>query len=201
MLHIRPATPADADAAVPLLLASSPALIEATFGAAAPAVVRRDFLRGKGIFGYSHQLVGVAPDGQVVATMTAYRGGTYRRLSLHTLRSAAVLGPRRLVAVLRRMLAMADLFTPAGGDSLFLANLCVTPDHRDRGYGSTLLEHAREAALSRALPAVELDVSYGNDGARRLYERLGFVMIAERPAAAGSALDGFRRMRRLTAAA
>src|SRR5436190_16654684 len=114
--HLRPATAADVDAAVPLLLGSSPELVEATFGAGAAAVVRRDFLGGGGIFGHRHLVLAATSGGQVIATMTAYRGSVYRRLSLHTLRSAAVLGPRGLGRTVRRTAAMARLFAPPGPD-------------------------------------------------------------------------------------
>jgi ribosomal protein S18 acetylase RimI-like enzyme len=194
--RIRPATAADADAAVPLLLDSSPALVEATFGAGAPAVVRRDFLRGGGIFGHAHLVLAVSAGGPVLATMTAYRGSDYRRLSLHTLRSAAVLGPRGLGRTVRRTAGMARLFAPPGPDCLFVANVCVTPDARGRGHGAAMMQHARSMARAAGLAAVELDVSFANTGAQRLYERLGWVTVAERPAPAGSIWDGFRRMRR-----
>ncbi|GAB1640732.1 GNAT family N-acetyltransferase [Krasilnikovia sp. MM14-A1259] len=200
-VHIRPATAADVDAVVPLMLGSSPELLAATFGDSASVVVRRDFLQGKGVFGHPYQLVALSGDGQVVATLTAYRGRDYRRLSLHTLRSAAVLGPRALARAVRRTAGLARLFAPPGPDSLFLANLCVTPETRGRGYGAAMMEHARALAAARGLAAVELDVSYTNPRAQHLYERLGWVVTGERPAPAGSALDGFRRMRRPAGAA
>ncbi|RZU54214.1 acetyltransferase (GNAT) family protein [Krasilnikovia cinnamomea] len=194
--RIRAATAADVDAVVPLMLDSSPELIAATFGAGATAVVRRDFLRGRGIFGHAHQLVALADDGRVVATLTAYPGRDYRRLSLRTLRSAAVLGPRALARAVRRTAALAHLFAPPGRDSLFLANLCVAPAVRSRGYGSALMAHARTLAPAQGLATVEFDVSFANPRAQRLYERLGWEVTGERPAPAGSPLDGFRRMRR-----
>jgi ribosomal protein S18 acetylase RimI-like enzyme len=194
--RIRAARPGDADRVVPLMHASSRDLIDAMFGSDAAAVLRRDFVRGNGIFGYEYQIVGVAPDGEVVATMTRYEGRRYRRLSLHTLRSAARAGPVRLAGAVRRTMAMSALFTPPRPDGLFLANLCVADDQRGRGYGSALLDHAFGEAPARGLRLVELDVSLSNVRAQRLYERLGFVVTGENPAPEGSRLDGFRRMER-----
>ena len=48
--------------------------------------------------------------------------------------------------------------------------------------------------IEEASGPVELDVSYGNVRAQRLYERLGFTVTGEKPAPVGSPLDGFRRM-------
>ncbi|MEU7907358.1 GNAT family N-acetyltransferase [Actinoplanes sp. NPDC049118] len=66
----------------------------------------------------------------------------------------------------------------------------------DADYGSAMVEHARSMALTSGLTAVELDVSFSNPRAQRLYERLGWVATGERPAPAGCAHGGFRRMRR-----
>jgi ribosomal protein S18 acetylase RimI-like enzyme len=192
-LTIRAARPADADAAVPLMHESSRALIDATFGRHAIAVLRRDFLRGKGLFGYRYQLVGVRPDGDIVATMTAYPGRRYRRLGLHTLVSAVPLGPVPLAGVVRRTLAVSTLFAPPARDGLFIANLCVDAGHRGRGYGSLLIHRATAVYRPRV---IELDVSFGNTRAQRLYERLGYKVTRETATPPDSGLDGFRRMTR-----
>ena len=60
----------------------------------------------------------------------------------------------------------------------------------------SVVSRAVETARTWGLAAVELDVSFGNVRARRLYERLGFTVTGERPAPSGSGLDGFRRMER-----
>jgi ribosomal protein S18 acetylase RimI-like enzyme len=192
-LTVRTARPSDADAVVPLIHESSRALIDATFGRHAGAVLRRDFLRGEGIFGYRHQLVGVRPDGEIAATMTAYPGRRYRRLALHTLVSAMPLGPVPLAGVVRRTIAVSALFAPPARDGLFIANLCVDEGHRGRGYGSLLIQRATAMYRPRV---IELDVSFGNTRAQRLYERLGYKVTRETPAPGGSGLDGFRRMTR-----
>lgn len=59
-----------------------------------------------------------------------------------------------------------------------------------------LLDHALHSAPARDLRLVELDVSFSNVRAQRLYERLGFVVTGENPAPEGSGLDGFQRMAR-----
>lgn len=58
----------------------------------------------------------------------------------------------------------------------------VTPGQRGRGVGRLLLEYAVEYA--RSLPGLEevnLAVTVGNDPARRLYERFGFVYSHREP--------------------
>lgn len=58
--------------------------------------------------------------------------------------------------------------------------LAVHPEHRGKGVGAQLMEHAaRQAATSRA-KALSLITEDSNDGARRLYRRLGFRDAASR---------------------
>ena len=72
-LTFRMARPEDAAVLVPLMHASSLTLIERSFrvGKADPAAfLRRDFLRGTGIFGYRNQWVLSTPEGTPVATLS-----------------------------------------------------------------------------------------------------------------------------------
>ncbi len=198
-LHFRPARPEDADAVVPLMYESSRGLVDACFrfGDDGPEpFLRRDFLRGDGIFGYRHQIVAIAADGQLVATLTAYRGRDINRLSLHTLRSAfGALGVGRFLRAVWRSLALTSLFATPRRDSLFLANACVVADRRSQGLFAAFLAHVCTTP-DLSLTVAEFDVSFGNPRAQRLYERLGFVVVGERPYRGRRGLDGFRRMQR-----
>ena len=58
--------------------------------------------------------------------------------------------------------------------------LAAYPEHRGRGFGARLLALAEDIARDRGLPAMSLIISSGNAGARRLYQRTGYVEIARR---------------------
>ncbi len=60
------------------------------------------------------------------------------------------------------------------GNVAMLESLVVKPGLRGQGIGSALLAAARETAQERGHKLMMLNVLYGNDGARRLYERSGF---------------------------
>ncbi|NLU76227.1 GNAT family N-acetyltransferase [Streptomyces sp. HNM0575] len=198
-VEFRTARPEDADQVVPLMWESSRGLIDTTMSAVPggpAALLRRDFLRGRGIFGHRQQLLAVAPGGEVLATITLYRGRRYQALSLQTLLSSARFGPACLAAVLRRSLAVSRLFAPPSPDCLFIANLSVLPEHRSRGYGSLILREADRVARDTGLTGLEGDVSISNTRAWALYQRLGFESLGERHDSRGTGLDGFRRMRR-----
>lgn len=198
-VEFRTARPTDADQVVPLMWDSSRDLLDRTMGGVPggpAALLRRDFLRGRGIFGHAQQILAVAPHGEVLATMTLYRGKRYGALSLQTLLSAARFGPRGLFSVLRRTAAVSRLFTPPSPHALFMANLSVRPAHRSQGYGSLMVQQAERLARASGLTHLEGDVSCSNTRAWALYQRLGFESQGERHDRRGTGLDGFRRMRR-----
>ncbi|WNM28570.1 GNAT family N-acetyltransferase [Demequina capsici] len=55
--------------------------------------------------------------------------------------------------------------------------LAVVPELQGRGVGRKLLETLIARARAEGLPGLSLSVEDGNDGARRLYESLGFVAV------------------------
>ena len=63
-----------------------------------------------------------------------------------------------------------------GAFSGYLQTICVREDVRGQGLGTRLLAWS-EARIFRESPNVFLCVSSFNDGARRLYERLGYVRV------------------------
>ena len=197
-LAFRMARPEDAAVLVPLMHASSLTLIERSFrvGKADPAAfLRRDFLRGTGIFGYRNQWVLSTPGDTPVATLTAYRGADYNRLLRATLISAALyFRPIDLVRALWRMSLLGSLFATPRADGVFIANACVAPELRSRGLFSRLVSEAIRQVAGPNTTVAELDVSFDNPRAQALYTRLGWVVESERSRGEGPSLIGFRRM-------
>ncbi|MBT5126192.1 MAG: GNAT family N-acetyltransferase [Planctomycetaceae bacterium] len=58
-----------------------------------------------------------------------------------------------------------------------IQNIAVTPDHRHRGIGTALVKRALSNLKSLNIPRAMLEVTAQNNGALRLYERLGFQII------------------------
>lgn len=65
--------------------------------------------------------------------------------------------------------------------SLYISGLAVFEGHRDAGIGHALMEAANQRARDLALPRVSLICFEQNDGAMRLYRRLGFRELDRRP--------------------
>ncbi len=70
----------------------------------------------------------------------------------------------------------------AGGTHLYSAqegiaaigNIYTHRDHRSRGYAAAITSAIAQSLLDRGIQTIALNVKQGNDGARRIYERLGF---------------------------
>lgn len=70
--------------------------------------------------------------------------------------------------------------TGQGGATVELVSMWVSPAVRGRGVGAHLVAAAVDWATSTGAARVHLWVTDGNDPARRLYERCGFVSTGER---------------------
>jgi ribosomal protein S18 acetylase RimI-like enzyme len=94
------------------------------------------------------------------------------------------------------------LMPPIPSKALYVPALAVDPNHRGKGFGALLIDHAIGEARTRDLAAVALDVRRDNVGAIRFYERHGFLTVSEhhRPAGRGlSAATSLRMERNLVA--
>jgi len=58
-----------------------------------------------------------------------------------------------------------------------IQNLGIAPEHRNRGLGTILVTCALQGFLRAGLSRVYLEVTAQNEGAIRLYRRLGFVTV------------------------
>ena len=58
-----------------------------------------------------------------------------------------------------------------------IQNLGIAPEHRNAGLGTGLLFHALQGFRQAGVARVYLEVTAQNEGALRLYRRVGFVMV------------------------
>src|SRR5918999_3831241 len=65
-------------------------------------------------------------------------------------------------------------------DEIHINNLAVRPGLRGRGIGTALLHHVLAEAATLGARRATLEVRASNQGARRLYERLGFYVAGTR---------------------
>jgi ribosomal-protein-alanine N-acetyltransferase len=65
-------------------------------------------------------------------------------------------------------------------DEIHINNVAVRPALRGRGIGTALMHHILAEAVSLGARRATLEVRASNEGARRLYERLGFYVAGTR---------------------
>jgi len=80
-----------------------------------------------------------------------------------------------LVGALRAMVILALFERKLSPGELLMDGISVSPAARGGGVGTKLLERLKQFAAKEGYRTIRLDVINTNDGARRLYERLGFA--------------------------
>jgi ribosomal-protein-alanine N-acetyltransferase len=65
-------------------------------------------------------------------------------------------------------------------DEIHINNVAILPDLRGQGIGTTLINRVFEEAKRLGARRATLEVRASNEGARRLYERLGFYLAGTR---------------------
>jgi [ribosomal protein S18]-alanine N-acetyltransferase len=78
-------------------------------------------------------------------------------------------------------------------DELWLLNLAVAPARRRHGYGRILVAEGGALARARGCTTLWLEVRASNEGARVLYEKLGFAVVGRRPGYYPPLTDGAPR--------
>ncbi len=80
------------------------------------------------------------------------------------------------VALLGSVLAGFLVLNMKGAFVGYIQSVCVSPEFRNRGIGTKLVEHA-EKRIFPELPNVFICVSSFNHEARKLYEQMGYKMV------------------------
>lgn len=65
----------------------------------------------------------------------------------------------------------------AGQKAAYIYDVFIKPEYQGKGHGSRAIKAVEEKALNMGLPGIGLHVFGHNDGARRLYEKLGYEPV------------------------
>ena len=121
-------------------------------------------------YSYLNTLKAVTPDGTPVGFLVNYDGAR-----LHQLREAFFEVVRNQTG--EDMRGISDETDP---DEWYLDSLAVWPEYRNLGIGHALMEAGIARAHKAGKPAGLL-VDKNNPRARRMYEKLGFEKVGDRP--------------------
>jgi ribosomal protein S18 acetylase RimI-like enzyme len=190
-VRVRKARQEDLAAVARLLFESAPDMYARFSGGRERALATLERALGEpGNVASSEVAFVVELDGRTAAAMTAFpvsEAGDRSRAFL----SLALRGTPlwRWPGTLRLYWAGGHANPKPREDSLYVDALATDPEFRRRGAARALLEEAERQARERGLPAVTLDTSMDNAGARALYAATGFDEVAYRAPARG--LPGF----------
>jgi ribosomal protein S18 acetylase RimI-like enzyme len=126
---------------------------------------RRRYERESTAFSYQNCLMAEG-QGEVLGMMHAYAVEAA---------SAPTPNPRPIDPVLK---PYSELEAPG---TLYIAAIALWPAFRNQGFGGHFLEAARERAQNLGRRELSLLCFAGNTGARRFYDRAGFVVVDWRP--------------------
>jgi ribosomal protein S18 acetylase RimI-like enzyme len=88
------------------------------------------------------------------------------------------LGPSLLMK-LGRLLRLQGTTGFLTNSSYYISNIAVYPEYRGMGIGAALISKALEEARKKGCSKAALDVETDNEGAFRLYSRLGFKVLRQ----------------------
>lgn len=186
-MHFRPATihdiPKLADLAVQLYNAELPSAFRGDI--AKQQALLRFILEADNYAGLRGRYVGIVDEAIIgMANIHLPHDLRLERAPKGTLRQAfAILGIRdglHLAKTIARSLISTSMQRPA--NHAYIHGVVVDAPQRGHGYGRLLMNQIEQVAKDRGMEGVCLQVVLGNDGARKLYQSLGYVVIQRTPA-------------------
>ena len=79
-------------------------------------------------------------------------------------------------------------------DDLYLAQIAIDPKMRGQGLGRKVILEVIDYARSKGYKRVTIDADFRNEGARKLYERIGFKEFNKKQVKIGSFVRGMHNM-------
>lgn len=178
---VRPATPGDAAVCAELIHLPMGRVADFLFGFDDPALARRvlERLFAEHANRFSHEFADVAQtDGQVAGLLLGYPEREMKPMQLSMFQQlSAIYDGGQMLRFLCRTVPLARLVEAEAGE-FYIFTLAVRPEFQGRGIGTRLLHHAETRARRAGLAVCSLGVEADNDGARRLYERVGYQVAA-----------------------
>ncbi|KOY83830.1 GNAT family N-acetyltransferase [Lysinibacillus macroides] len=167
-ITIRQAQPQDAHAVVPLIIDAIGDIANRLTGEQSAEAVMREltilFQRDDNRHSYLNTFV-ATEDEQILGILVYYYGAHAMEMDAHLMQWLAAKNAPSVV-----------IEREAYEDEAYIDTVCVAPAARGKGIGTLLLQFAEELTQQRGYTKLSLNVETEKEDARRLYERLGFVI-------------------------
>lgn len=170
---IRKASPRDAEDFANLVVMSSPVLFPLLFGDSVTELLKELFVHPHHLFSYTHCYFALL-NSKIVGMISSYDGKTSKKQGLRT----GVLLVRymkfRFFKRFRLFMKSRSIFGKAAENEYYISNIAVYPEFRGVGLGKMLLTKVEDEAKASGLERCVLDVVTSNEGAIRLYQKMGY---------------------------
>lgn len=179
-LVIRPARPEDEELAVAVLRSSMGGLADYLYSGDPRRPVEEYigamYRMGGHRFSWDLSFTGEA-EGKPVGFLLSYPGRRLNGLQLALIaKLPALYGWSSALHVIGRLLPLVNA-PEAAADEYYISNVGVLPEYQGRSYGTQLMNFAEAQARAAGLFKCSLSVDEHNEGAVRLYQRLGYKIV------------------------
>lgn len=138
-------------------------------------------------YSYRNSSVAMTPEGEIAGIVVAYDGA----ILIEARRMFFNLAKEQLGWDIYELVADGEPEVETDASEFYLDSLAVWPSFRSRGVASALISEVERLAASAGKPVGLLCAAH-NHGARKLYERLGFREVGQRPFA-GEMMSHFQK--------
>lgn len=191
---IRKGFPEDAQDGTNLIWLSDPVFCHTIFGSGAKNILQNLFRQRKNLFSFEHSYF-IEVDGKKAGMIFGYDGKSERGESCRTGLLMIKYMKMRFFARIPSLLKALNAGGRVEDSEYYISNLAVYPEFRGKKLGTNLLVRAEEGAKSCGAEKMSLDVAVNNQGAIRLYNRLGYsIMGKPRKEKIGGRVFAFFRM-------
>ena len=175
---IRKGLPEDAPDFANLALLSEPPLFPAIFGSGVRGVMQNLFRQRKNLFSFEHSYF-IEVDGRKAGVILGYDWKAQRRGEWRT--GLLLIKCMKLGFFTRTpsLLKALSLVRRVQNNEYYISNVAVYPEFRGSKLGTNLLLKTEEEARGCGVEKIALDVDVDNEGAIRLYDRLGYSIVGK----------------------
>lgn len=117
----------------------------------------------------------------IVGMALGFTAEQHRRFSDQPVKEAAGYRALRMMIVKRLCTPLIRILNTLEDGDFYILSMAVDKELRGKGIGSALMDSMEERALAGGATRLALDVSAGNKGARKLYERRGMTIESQWP--------------------
>ena len=175
---VRKGLPEDAQDFANLMLLSAPTLFFNIYGPGAKSVIRYLFRQRKNLFSFEHSYF-IEKDGVKAGMIIGYDWKTVREEKWRTGLLLIKYMRYKFFAKILPLLKTKNIVGKVEDNEYYISNVAVYSKFRDGKLGTNILSKIEREARRYSAGKIALDVEVGNQGATRLYNRLGYSVVGK----------------------